>query len=379
MIRMKRMLAGIVLATAFFLALSLPISAEERLPEGFSELGELLPDEDRELLDEEFFSGNTEATGNAVERMLAPDRLLALLRRLSERSVSRAVALLASLSGLLLIAAVLETLAGSFRSSALAGAVRFVTTTAIFVAILSYQYDAIVEVQASLDRLSTLMSAMIPIAGGVWAMGGNVATASAGTGVLYAFLALVQRGLGGSVIPVCSFCMASALCGTISAEPMLRGVASAVKKCYSFLLGLVMTMLLFSLGATTTLSASADSMAARTAKLVSATVIPAVGGSVGETLRTVAASVQYLKGVVGFGGILLVLLLVLPTVLSLIGARVVFLLAGGLAELLGCESEARLLSELGNVFGCLLGVCAMSGVTFILALTIFVKTTVAIA
>ncbi len=379
MIRMKRMLAGIVLATAFFLALSLPISAEERLPEGFSELGELLPDEDRELLDEEFFSGNTEATGNAVERMLSPDRLLTLLRRLSERSVSRAVALLASLSGLLLIAAVLETLAGSFRSSALAGAVRFVTTTAIFAAILSYQYDAIVEVQASLDRLSTLMSAMIPIAGGVWAMGGNVATASAGTGVLYAFLALVQRGLGGSVIPVCSFCMASALCGTISAEPMLRGVASAVKKCYSFLLGLVMTLLLFSLGATTTLSASADSMAARTAKLVSATVIPGVGGSVGETLRTVAASVQYLKGIVGFGGILLVLLLTLPVLLSLIGTRLAFLLAGGLAELLGCEKENKLLGERGGIFGCMIAVCAMSGVMFILALTIFVKSTVAIA
>jgi hypothetical protein len=120
-------------------------------------------------------------------------------------------------------------------------------------------------------------------------------------------------------------------------------------------------------------------VAARTAKLVSSTVIPTVGGSVGETLRTVAASVQYLKSVVGIGGILLVLLLVLPTLLSLIAVRLVFLLAGGVAEMLGCEREARLLGELGSVFGCMLAVSAISGVMFILALTVFLKSTVALA
>ncbi len=375
---MRKRFVGALVALCLGFCFFLPISAEERLPEGFSELSEMLPTEDRELLEDGFFSEDSETAGNAVEQMMSPTRLFSLVQTFSERATTDALALLATLCGLLLIAAVLTVLSRSFGSSALSGAVRFCTTLAIFAAILSYQYRALIEVQACLQRLSALMSAMIPIAGSIWAMGGNIGTASAGTGVLYAFLTVTQRGLAGSVIPVCSFGMAAALCGAISPEPMLRGISSAIKKIYTFTLGLVMTILLFSLSATTTLSAAADGMAARTAKLVSATVIPTVGGSVGETLRTVAASVGYLKGVVGFGGIVLVLLLTLPVVLSLIATRLVFLLAGGVAEMLGCNEESKLLGELGGVFGCMLAVATMSGVMFILALTVFLKSTVAI-
>ena len=377
--RRKRCFWAILLAIFVGSRFVLPIGAEELLPDGFSELSELVLAEDRDLIEDGFFAAELEESGNAVEKMMAPSRLAELVERFSERAASESRSLLATLCGLILISSVLTALSNSFRSAALAGAVRFCTTIAIFAAILSHQYRALVEVQACLGRLSSLMGAMIPIAGSVWAMGGNVGTASAGTGVLSVFLALTEHGLAASVIPVCSFCMAAALCGTISSEPLLRGISSALKKTYTFTLGFVMTLLLFSLSATTTLSAAADGMAARTAKLVSSTLIPTVGGSVGETLRTVAASVQYLKGVVGFGGILLVLLLTLPVVLSLIGTRLAFLLAGGFAEMLGCENEAKLLSELGGIFGCMLAVCAMSGVMFILALTVFIKSTVAIA
>ena len=67
------------------------------------------------------------------------------------------------------------------------------------------------------------------------------------------------------------------------------------------------------------------------------------------------------------------------TLLSLLMTRLAFLLAGGLSELLGCESEGRLLGELGTVYGFMIAVVSMSSVMFILALSIFVKTTVAAA
>ena len=112
--------------------------------------------------------------------------------------------------------------------------------------------------------------------------------------------------------------------------------------------------------------------------MASAAAIPIVGGSVGDTLRTVAAGVQYLKGVVGIGGIFLILLLVLPVLLSLLMTRLAFLLGGGVADILGCDAEGRLLGELGNVYGCMLAVVSMSAVMFILALVIFVRTTIAV-
>ena len=371
------------IAILLLFGLEIRVSAEEvteeKIAEDFSALTEYLGEEERELLSEEIFSGDLDKTKNAVTEMLTPVGLFSIIETLSANVLQDAIRLLASLCGLLLLAAVLGALKNSFGGAALSGAIDFLIGAAIFAAILSYQYRYLFATQEMLRRLSSLMGAMIPIAGSVWAMGGNLSTASVGSASMYAFLTVTQRIVGQTVVPVCSFCMAAALCQSIGADASLRGITSAIKKTYTFILGLVMTVLLASLSASTALSAAADSVSARTAKLVFATVIPTVGGSIGETLRTVAASVSLLKNVVGIGGILLVVLLVLPTVLSLVATRLVFLLVSGLAEILGCEKEGKLLGELGGVFGCLLAVSAMSGVMFILALTIFVKSAVAIA
>ena len=140
-----------------------------------------------------------------------------------------------------------------------------------------------------------------------------------------------------------------------------------------------MTVLVFVLGAQTTIAVSADTAAARGAKLLTGTVIPVVGGAVGDTLRTVAGSVQYIKSVVGVGGIILALALTLPTLISLLLFRLVFILTSGFADMLGCKTEGRLLSELGNVYGCLVGAVAICSVAFVIALGIFVRCTVAAA
>ena len=140
-----------------------------------------------------------------------------------------------------------------------------------------------------------------------------------------------------------------------------------------------MTLLIASLSSQTVLSAASDSAGVRAARLVSSTAIPIVGGSVGDTLRTVASGVSYLKTVVGVGGIVFVIILVLPILISLILTRVVFLLTSGVADMLGCETEGKLLSELGSVWGTMIAVVAMCSVMFILALVVFVRIAVAAA
>ena len=140
-----------------------------------------------------------------------------------------------------------------------------------------------------------------------------------------------------------------------------------------------MTILVTSLGAQTTISAAADGIASKAARAVSSNVIPVVGGSVGETLRTVASGVSYMKDIIGVGGIIFIAVLVLPTLITLILTRLAFLLAAGVADMLGCDGESRLLGEIGGVYGMFVAVCAMASVMFIIAMYIFLKCTVAIA
>ena len=359
----------------------LPAFAEEggvTLPEGFSDAAEALPNESLSTLPDGFFSSDPAAAGEAVEKTVSVEYLMDTVLSLIGLELSGAVKLLAVLCGLLILSAVFGSAQKSLSSDRLSTAFGFCSTAAIFSAIATLQFRQMESVELFFERLSGLMGSMIPVLGSLWAMGGNVATASAGTGTLYVFLTVCQRICSVTVLPVCGVCTVLALCNALSPEVGARGITGALKKIYTFTLGTIMTLLLTSLSAQTTLTAAADSTTARAAKLAASTAIPIVGGSVGETLRTLSSGVQYMKGIVGVGGIVLLLLLVLPVLISLILARLSFLLAVGVAELLGCDREARLLSELGSVWGTMIAVVAMSSVMFILALCLFIKTVVAV-
>lgn len=352
---------------------------EGKMPEGFDTLTEYLPEEVSERLPSEIASDEAAEVEEAILALTDPRALFSLIGDFAGAELQDGLRLLATLCGFLVLSAVFGTVRRSLGSDALSGAVRFCTSAAIFAAIIHMQIQHLQQIRQFFERLGAVMSALIPMAGTVWAMGGNVTTASAGTATLSLMLTAFETVCGKTVMPLSYFCMALALCHTLASDTGLGGLARAVKRVYTFSLGLMMTVLLASLGSQTALTAAADSTAARTAKAVSSAVIPVVGGSVGETLRTVASGVQYLKSVLGIGGILLIFFLLLPTLLSLLITRLVFLLASGVAELLGCESDGRLLSELGSIYGCLTAVVSMTSVMFILALSIFVKTVVAAA
>jgi stage III sporulation protein AE len=106
--------------------------------------------------------------------------------------------------------------------------------------------------------------------------------------------------------------------------------------------------------------------------------IPVVGGSVGESLKTVAGSIEYIRACVGVGGIIIIILLLLPTLLLIAATRLAFMAAGTVSKLLGCSEESNLLGELTNIYGYLLAVVCSCSVLFIFALTLLARTSAAI-
>ena len=88
---------------------------------------------------------------------------------------------------------------------------------------------------------------------------------------------------------------------------------------------------------------------------------------------------SYLKNIFGIGAIIMIALLVLPVIISLLLTRVAFLLCAGFADMLGCHNEARMLDNLSEIYGFMLGVVSCVVAMFILALYIFMQTVVAVA
>lgn len=373
---MRRLFIIFLMVFAIF-SLSVCADTVPQMPEEFDGIADSLPDEVQNALPDGML--DSASVGDALAEALETEYIFARLGEMLGAGIGDALALACVLTGLIVISALTRSLVSSVESSALANAFRICSSLAVFSSVIGATVSQLYRCTELLDSLNRLMGSLIPITGIVWAMGGNISTASAGGATLYVFLSICENLCTKTILPVCLVLTVVALGSAVSPELKLGGISGAVKKTYNFVLVLVMTLLLFVLGLQTTLASASDGLGARAAKLVSSTVIPIVGGSVGETLRSVAGSVEYIKSVFGISAIVFIIFLVMPTLIGILLSRAVFILTAGIADMLGCEQESRLLGELGNIYGCMLGVVAMSSVMFILGLAIFVKSTVAIA
>lgn len=370
------MLSVLLLAWIFSFA-TFAESAEMALPEGFGDAIGELPDEVADKLPDELRSDDASSVGAALENIASPKYVLELLGELIGDGIGSAITLCATLCGILAIAALCSAIKRSIASDALSGALGFCVSVAVLAVVLDALCRQIELVQGFFERISAFMYSMIPVLGAVYASGGSVATATSMSASMYLFLAVSETFCAKTIVPVSAICAAIALCRALSPGIDLQSLGNAIKKCYTFALGLIMSLLLLLLASQTALSAAADSIGARAAKMLAASMIPVVGGSVSETLRAAAAGVEYIKTVVGVGGVLILVILLLPTLVSLLLSRGAFLIASAVGGLLGCEEEVKLLGDIGGIYGCMIAAVSMCSVMFILAMNIFIKTSVA--
>ncbi|MBQ8345404.1 MAG: hypothetical protein IJY42_03960 [Clostridia bacterium] len=352
-------------------------AAELSLPEEFEQAVETLPDGVADYLPDSFLTEEG-VSEEAMTQLTSPQYLLSVVTELLGISLGGAWKLMAAILAFLVLCSFLRETGSSLENRTLCETLRLCSVGGLFLLTVGTLVGHTSEIGLYFERLNAMMRAMIPVTGTVWAMGGNVSTAAAGTASLYSFLAVCESLCAKSLLPLIGISTSLLLCNLALPDMGTGSFLSAVKKIYTVGSGLVMTLLVASLATQTAVGTAADSTGAKAAKFVSATVIPVVGGSVGDTLRSVASSITYVKSVVGVSGILFVALLVLPVFLDLLVTRLLFLLGSGAADLLGCEREGKLLSEVGIVYGMMIAVVAMTAVMFIFSFVIFLQTAVAI-
>ena len=357
------------------------VSAEENIEipdaewEGFVDS---MPPEVEEYFDLDSFS-EQKSFSDSVEKMTEPSYIANVVLELMGVELEGSYKLLLLVAGILIISAVLSTVAGQSESAALKSVMRFCSLGALFCSVGYIFYSHFSRLEIFFESIAVFVNGMIPVTASIWALGGNVTTATAGSATLYCFLNVFEKLWAASAIPISALLIMLGFCDVLCTELKTGRIVGTVKKIYGFFLGLTMTVLLSSLAAQTTLTAAADSVTARTGRLVTNTVIPIVGGNLGEALRTVASSVVYLKGIFGVGGIIIIALLTLPMALSIILTRFVFSVCSAFADIIGCGDESKLLASFSDAYGSMLAVVVGVGMMFVLALCIFIKTVVAVA
>ncbi len=381
---MKKVAIRCVFFTLFLSFFTFVASAEELdlttqgnllLPH-WQALAEALPTELTQLLPADLFSTDLALLDDSISKATAAPTVLSALGSLVGVSLREHVKLLAQLCGILLIGAVFRAL-GKSAEGGLGRALSLCGTLCTLILIFSLQRDRFLQISAFLEGLHALSTATLPLAGALYAMGGNIGAAIANHSVMTIFLTVLRQGVANSVLPVAAVSLSLALSDAVSGQTRLAPLCALIKRTYTLGLSFLMILLCGVLGLQSTLAKGSDTLALRSFRFAAGSFLPVVGGSISEALRTVAGSVQYLRTLLGSGVILIFVWLFLPIFITVMLTLIAFLLSGAVAKLLGCNGEERLLAELSAIYGYFLAVIASLFVMTVFSLTLLARCAVA--
>lgn len=368
--RGRKILGVLLLSLLLAVFFAHPVCGEETelqevLPSEFSELLEALPEFVRTRLPETLFSQSGGEVHEAVVGMSSFSYLLQELLSILGLKLGDCLRLLSTLAGILILSALCRALQASLRTS-VARAFSLCVTWVMLALLLGEGYVQIERVTEYFSSLSSVTAVSVPLLGALYAMGGNVSAAVASSAGLSVFMSLLENLIGKTIVPFCGICLSFSLVGALDPSVRIGTLLSTVKRNYTTLLTFLMMLLLTMISSQTLLAARADTLAAKSAKFAVGNLIPVLGGSVSELFRSVGAGVGYLRGTVGICATLLLLLTLLPPVVELLLLRLIWQLAASLADLLGCDTEKRLLEEFASVGGYLIAaMCISSSVLFL--------------
>ncbi len=366
------------------LLLVLSVAGEEtetptdRLPEEYTDLLDALPDDFEIALPDGIATDDPATLEGAVREMSSFSYLLQATLSTLGLSLGPALSLLAAVAGILLLSSVARALAGTLAEGATGSAFSFVASLAILVALLTKGYSVLEGIGDYFRTLGAVTAAALPLEGVLYSMGGNLSAAVASSGSLSLYMTIMEETVGATVLPFCGICLSLSVMSSISPTLRLSTLSATLKKNYTTLLAFLMMLLLAMLASQTVLGNASDTLAMKSAKFAAGNLIPVVGGSVSELLRSVSAGVGYLRGNIGISAILLLLLLLLPTLIRLLLYRLVWQLAASLAELLGCDGEKKLLEEFTSLCGFLITAAAICSSVVLLSFVLLIRSGTAI-
>ncbi len=334
------------------------------IPQEFDDILAQLPDRLRDALPQGIFSDDPDVFSESVGQMTGPAYLLKTVLELLGVKLQDSLALFCTCIGLVLLSALLRRLASMFGD---APHLRICNRLCILAALTGGSYAILSEVSAYFSQLTAFIGACIPVMGTLYAIGGNVGAAVANNAVLTSALTVCGIFCGKSILPVFGGCFALSLVDSLSQEINLSGVINLVKKTWMTVFGFLSLLLTASLSMQTLLATKSDSLGMKSAKYVAGNLIPVFGNTVAGTLGTLSASVELIRSSVGICGVLLLLLLLLPSLLHLLILRLVYMSIGAVSGLLACNEETALFNELTSLYGYLAGAACICTVVFLIA------------
>lgn len=367
------LLLTILTAAAACFLFSLPASAEAGGTDIYGDFADSLPEQYRELLPDGVDDPAADVSG-----ALSPASVLSSISDALGGGLSRFLSDIPLLFSAVVLAALFTVVSGTVGNEGVRRAFGFCSGSVICLAAGKMLLSAAQRTGDYVFRLSAFADLLIPAMASACAAGGNGAEAAAEGSAMLLFLAVCENIYAAVLVPVVRVCIILSFASVFSDGLDTSGIYKAVKGFFNSSVTLLTTLLCAALGCQSALAAAADGVSVRAVKFVSGSIVPVIGNALGDTTRTVAASISLIRAGIGTAALAIILSLLLPLLAELLLSRLLLSLCSAAAGLLGCKKEGELLSGLSGACGMLVSVSSACAVMFLFALALFVRTAPAI-
>lgn len=214
----------------------------------------------------------------------------------------------------------------------------------------------------------------IPVFTGILASSGCITSASAYSAVMVVFSELASVAVAHFLMPMVSICIALGIIESVNNAFDLTSITDMISKAVKFILGFLMTVFIGLLSLQSIIGASADTIGVKAAKYLASNCIPVIGGAVADAYTTLKASLGILRGGVGFFGIAVIFLSVMPALMEVLLVKLSLCIAEILSGMFGIKGLKILLHSSSTVLSMILSLIICFGMMLIISTAVMMMT-----
>lgn len=346
----------------------LPVGANEYKTD---ELKKYVPEDVMELIPEDIFSDDIEKSASAVSEISGLPFILKYAVHSLSGAFSDLVASFSGVTGIIILGSALRLLLKEEKRAAFDLCSSLCAAAMVF----GMQYSVIESVGKYLFDLTALMGGMIPVMSAVYAAGGSLATAAASGSGMLVFVSVCELACAKVILPFTKICFALSITGVLCRDIGISGILKMMKKVAVFVLAFLAAVCSAVLSLQNVIAQASDSAAAKIVKFSLGSLVPIVGGALGDTVKTIFAGLSLVKSSLGVLGVVFVFLLTMPILAKLVVNKFLFGVSSAIASLIGAKNEEKFLSDVSGTQDMLIAVCAISFLMFTTAFGLFIRAT----
>lgn len=340
------------------------IISDQMEASGAYELGDSLPDETVDALDELGIELAADGIGSP-----SPEKLIELIAQSAADAAKGPAGACAAALGIIIIGSAAAAVTGK-RSE---GSMGLLTSAAVCAVICLPAAKGIDLAASAVSGACKFSAALVPVLASLTAAAGHVSSAAAYS----VFTLTMTEGLtlltSGVLVPGVRVLLGVSAAAALAPSLNTEALTGAAEKGIKWLLGLAGVLFSGTLGVSTITAAASDGVANKIVRFAVSGFVPVVGGALGDALASVRGCVGIVRSSVGAFGMAAGMMIFLPSLLNTIMWKLSLDLTAWAAKALGGERPAAFMRSLSSALSILLALIVFSAALVVSSVAIIIR------